>query len=106
MDSDLLLSVIAIATVGSYLLFHFHMSGTPFDNWDEVGYYKTRNLEHISRIERRFLPYITGVPNIVPLYYHRRAETWAYRIRNGPWISPTPEDIHQYACDENGDPLF
>jgi hypothetical protein len=78
----------------------------PRNDWIKIGYYATRDTEHLSRIELSLLPYLTGVPNVVPLYKHRHSDTWSYRVRDGPWINPTPDEIHCYAVDENSVPLL
>lgn len=104
MDHSILLS---ITTVLLLLLLRFRFTGIPHDDWIEIGYYATRDTERLSRIELRLLPLLTGVPNAVPLYRHRSTpDLWAYRVRDGPWINPTPDDVAQYAIDENGDPLL
>lgn len=103
MDSRILLYISAIIT---YLFCRLRFTQLPLTDWIEVGYYTTRDVERLSRTELRLLPYLTGVPNVVPLYKHRNSDTWAYRVRDGPWINPTPDDIHSYAVDENGDPLL
>jgi hypothetical protein len=103
MDSRILLYISAIIT---YLFCLLRFTRIPLTDWVEVGYYATRDTERLSRMELRLLPYLTGVPNVVPLYKHRHSDTWAYRVRDGPWINPTPDDIHRYAVDENGEPLL
>jgi hypothetical protein len=100
----ILAAVIAVTTA---LTLRLRFTGVPLDDWDEIGYYAIRDMEHLSRMERRLLPYLTGVPNLVPLYQHRADPTvCAYRVRSGPWINPTPEDVTRYACDAEGEPLF
>ncbi len=103
MDTSLLWG---ISLAAGYLLCVSRHVDVPLDNWIELGYYRTRDLERLSRTERWLLPYLTGVPNIVPLYKHRHCDMWAYRIRGGPWINPTPDDLVQYAIDENEDSLL
>ena len=99
--------LITLTSVIALLFLRLRFTGLPYDEWDEIGYYSTRDVERLSRTELRLLPYLTGVPNAVPLYRHRRArDLWAYRIRDGPWINPDLDDIHRYAIDENGDPLM
>lgn len=79
----------------------------PLDDWIEIGYYAIRDTELLSRMELRLLPYLTGIPNIVPLYRHRNSpDLWGYRTRDGPWINPSLDDIHNYAVNENGQHLF
>ena len=104
MDNIILLSLTSVIAL---LFFRLRFTGVPYDDWNEIGYYATRNMEHLSRTELRLLPYLTGVPKMVPLYRHRHArDLWAYRIRDGPWINPSLDDVHRYAVDENGDPLI
>ena len=65
------------------------------NGWEQVGIYRTRDPERLSRSELRLLPWITGVPNEVPLY--RAAEEWGYRVTDtAPWISPTPADVEKH----------
>lgn len=106
MDSSLVI-LAAIIAVTTALTLRLRFTGVPYDNWDEIGYYALRDMEQLSRMERRLLPYLTGVPNMVPLYQHRTDRTvCAYRVHVGPWINPTPEDVARYACDADGEPLF
>lgn len=71
--------------------------------WEQVGYYRTRDPERLSRSELRLLPWLTGVPNEVPLYRFTAAPTiegeeWGYRINDSaPWITPTSADIENHA---------
>ena len=110
MDSNININIVPMTLTAAIALLLFccmRFTQLPLDNWNEIGYYATRDVERLSRTEIWLLPYLTGVPNAVPLYQHRTAlDLWAYRVRDGPWINPTPDDVYRYAIDENGDPLL
>lgn len=90
----------AVTAVTLTLICHFRYDNEDYQlspDWQRIGIFLTRDPERHSRLERNLLPRLTGIPNEVPLYQHRRIPTlFAYRIHEGPWINPTPEEVERY----------